>query len=297
VKLDQLKAVQAVVETGSVKAASERLNKTQPAVSQALKAIEFQTGAELFDRSGYRLELTPLGQRVYLQSLRVLAEAEDLAQLVRHFGKGNEEKITVAVDDNTNVELLAPALRDLQDLYPETRVVLRTEILSGTEKMIKEGVADIAIAPMIPVLLEEQGFDYMPVFQSTMHNVTAPSLWEEMRTAKKVSDLRRFHQILVSDTGDSEGMFNREFGVQKGQRRWYVSDLHIKKHLLLNGLGWGRLPEHLVADALAAGKLLEIELEHTHLALNLEFFAFRMSKPATGPVATSLWNNLNAIAK
>ena len=45
-KLEQLKALRAVVETGSVKAASLRLNRTQPAVSQALKALELQTGTE-----------------------------------------------------------------------------------------------------------------------------------------------------------------------------------------------------------------------------------------------------------
>ena len=87
-KLDQLNVLRAVVETGSVKTAAERLNRTQPAISQALKALEFQTGTELFDRSGYRLELTPVGKRVYLQSLRVLTEAEDLGQLIHHFEKG-----------------------------------------------------------------------------------------------------------------------------------------------------------------------------------------------------------------
>ncbi len=65
-KLDQLKVLCAVVETGTVKLAAECLNRTQPAVSQALKALEFQSGAKLFDRSGYRLELTAVGRRVYL---------------------------------------------------------------------------------------------------------------------------------------------------------------------------------------------------------------------------------------
>ncbi|MBA98804.1 MAG: LysR family transcriptional regulator, partial [Roseobacter sp.] len=66
-KLDQLKVLRAVVESGTIKSAAESLNRTQPAVSQSLKALEFQTGTELFDRSGYRLELTPVGRRVYLQ--------------------------------------------------------------------------------------------------------------------------------------------------------------------------------------------------------------------------------------
>ncbi|SNT02465.1 regulatory helix-turn-helix protein, lysR family [Tropicimonas sediminicola] len=81
--------LRAVVEAGSVKPAAESLHRTQPAVSQALKALEVQTGTEPFDRFGSRLELTPVGRRVYLQSLQVLSEVEDLNQLVRLFDKGH----------------------------------------------------------------------------------------------------------------------------------------------------------------------------------------------------------------
>jgi DNA-binding transcriptional LysR family regulator len=38
-KLDHLKVLRAVVETGTVKLAAELLNRTQPAVSQGLKAL------------------------------------------------------------------------------------------------------------------------------------------------------------------------------------------------------------------------------------------------------------------
>ncbi len=295
-KLEHLKVLQAVVETGSVKAASERLNKTQPAISQGLKAMEFLIGSKLFDRSGYRLELTALGRRVYLQSLRVLTEADDLSLLARHFESGNEEKIVIAVDDNTELDLLMPSLQRLQRQYPETRLVIRTEILSGTIKMIKDGEADIAIAPMLAILLEEEEFEYMPLSKSTMHNVASPSYVASMQPAKKISDLRRFHQILVSDTGDSEGMFDREFGVQKGQRRWYVNDLHMKRKLLREGLGWGRLPRHLIEDDLANGRLIDIKLQYSHFTLNLEYYAFRLSAASNGPVACAIWDSLNPSA-
>ncbi len=200
------------------------------------------------------------------------------------------------MDDNSDLDLLVPSFRKLQQAYPETRVALRTEILSGTIKMIKDGEADIAIAPMLPIILEEEEFDFMPISQSTMHNVAAPSLVEAMCSATKISDLRRYHQILVSDSGDSEGMFDREFGVQKGQRRWYVSDLHMKKKLLLEGLGWGRLPKHLIADDLAAGRLVDIELQFSHFLLHLEYFAFRLSEAANGPVASAIWDNLQQLS-
>lgn len=293
-KLDQLKVLRAVVETGSVKAASERLNRTQPAVSQALKALEFQTGTELFDRSGYRLELTAVGRRVYLQSLRVLAEADDLSQLVRHFEKGQEETITIAVDASTDSALLIPVLAELQAVFPETRMVLRAEVLSGAVGAVKSGEAALAIAPMLPVMLEEEGLDYIAVDRIVMRNVAAPALIDAMDGPERLSDLRRFTQVIARDSGPASGLFDRELGVQKGQRRWYVGDLHTKKALLLAGLGWGRLPEHMIAGELARGELREIALPHTHLAFEAGIFAFRQPRPVIGPVATALWKSFES---
>lgn len=289
-KLDQLRALRAVVETGSVKLAAESLNRTQPAVSQALRALESQTGTELFDRSGYRLELTAVGRRVYLQSLRVLSEVEDLTQLIRHFEKGQEETITIAIDAAADPNVLTPALAGLHTHFPDTRVLLRAEVLSGAIEAVQSGKAALAVAPAIAVMLEEGGFDYRPVAKSVMRNVAAPSLLEAMKAPRTLADMRRFHQVIARDSGQASGLLDRELGVQKGQRRWYVSDLHMKKHLLLAGLGWGRLPEHMIAEELSQDRLREIALPHTHLSFEIEVFVFRQRRPATGPVAAHLWD-------
>ena len=288
-KLDQLKVLRAVVETGTVKSAAHSLNRTQPAVSQALKALEFQTGTELFDRSGYRLELTAVGRRVYLQSLRVLSEAEDLTQLIRHFEKGQEETITVSIDAATDLNVLTPVLSKVQTSYPETRVVLRADVLSGAVDAVKSGDAAISVAPMLPVLLEEEGFEHQRLDRITMRNVAAPELIRAIGTPERLTDLRRFIQVIARDTGQATGLFDREIGVQKGQRRWYVTDLHSKKALLVAGLGWGRLPEHMIAEELERNALQEIVLPNTHLSFEIDVYAFRQHRPVTGPVATALW--------
>lgn len=295
-KLDQLKVLRAVVETGSVKLAAESLNRTQPAISQALKALEFQSGAALFDRSGYRLELTPVGQRVYLQSLRVLSETEDLAQLIRHFEQGQEETITIAIDAAADMAIMTPVLNGLQSRFADTRVVLRTEVLSGAIEAVASGAAALAVAPAIHVLLEEAGFDYMPLAGSMMRNVAAPALLDAMNAPRTLTDLRRFHQIIARDSGRASGLFDRELGVQKGQRRWYVSDLSMKKQLLVAGLGWGRLPGHMITEEMAQGQLRDIVVPDTHLNFDINIFAFRQRKPITGPVAAYLWEAFADVA-
>mgnify|MGYP001427850786 FL=1 len=92
-------------------------------------------------------------------------------------------------------------------------------------------------------------------------------------------------------------MFDRELGVQKGQRRWYVGDLHSKKALLLAGLGWGRMPDHMIAAELALGALQDIVLPHTHLPFEAGIYAFRQPRPVIGPVAETLWHSFEALAQ
>lgn len=68
-----LRAFAAVVETGSVTAASRLLNRTQAAVSQQIKRLEEQLGSELFDRSHKRVSLAPAGERLLGHAARIVA--------------------------------------------------------------------------------------------------------------------------------------------------------------------------------------------------------------------------------
>ena len=64
-----------VVELGSFTAAAERLNYSQSAVSQTIKALEQELGTTLLSRQTHRLQLTRDGES-YLPYLQEIAAAE-----------------------------------------------------------------------------------------------------------------------------------------------------------------------------------------------------------------------------
>ena len=51
-----------VVDEGSVTRAARRLHVAQPSLSQALRTLESELGAELFHRFGRGLRLSPAGE-------------------------------------------------------------------------------------------------------------------------------------------------------------------------------------------------------------------------------------------
>ncbi|MEC9319431.1 MAG: LysR family transcriptional regulator, partial [Pseudomonadota bacterium] len=68
---DALRSFVAVIEFGGITAAGERLGRSQPAISIQIKKLEQQLGAELLQRQGQRLSLTPDGERVYDYAQRI----------------------------------------------------------------------------------------------------------------------------------------------------------------------------------------------------------------------------------
>lgn len=56
--LGQLRTFAVVVEEGSFSSAARRLNRSQSAITYAVQKLESVVGASLFDRGGYRPELT-----------------------------------------------------------------------------------------------------------------------------------------------------------------------------------------------------------------------------------------------
>ena len=78
----RIRAVNAVIETGTFAAAARRLGVSQPAVAQLVRELEAEYEVALFDRHGHTLIATTLCRRLYSATSRVQSiEAEALAIL------------------------------------------------------------------------------------------------------------------------------------------------------------------------------------------------------------------------
>lgn len=92
----QLEVLCAVVETGSVTRASQRLNLSQPAVSKLIAALEAQTQLLLFRREHRRIVVTPEAHRLYEESQRLLTGITDIARLAEEMRSLNSGTLSVA---------------------------------------------------------------------------------------------------------------------------------------------------------------------------------------------------------
>ncbi len=280
---DQLLTLDAIIKTGSFKAASEKLHKTQPSISIAIKKLEEEFQLQIFNREEYRPRLTPMGKKFYEKAKLALYHMQSLNSLGQELAMGVENEIKVGVDVIIDHDRLLPHLRDFFCDYPKTNLSLTVDVLSGTFEKMEKGQTDLSLLPLGQIILDEQ-YDFVPFSEVMMIPVISNKFFKTV----KAKDLIEIPQIVVSSTGERE---SRDFGILKGGRQWRVTDINIKKSIIKSGLGWGSLPEHLIEKELQSGEFNKVKAPGVGENKN-NIFLVRNNLRPLGPVGTKLWEML-----
>ncbi len=128
--LDELQAFVAVVDSGSITAAAERLAQTVSALSRSLARLEGKLGTSLLNRTTRRLALTEEGQ-LFLARTRAILDAVDEAEqqlAVRRERPAGRLRVNAATPFMLHV--LVPLLGGLRERYPELELVLDSDELN-----------------------------------------------------------------------------------------------------------------------------------------------------------------------
>lgn len=294
-KIEQLKMLKTVAELGTLKTASETLFKTQAAVSKGIKQLESQLGIELFDREGYRMSLTIQGQQIYQLALMLLEKAQEIEDLSQHLNAGNEAVITLAVNGTFDLKIILPLLEKMQNKFADTQVIIHQKQITGAIEALDNEEADLAISIVINETISNQKYDLLNIHHGSVMSVAAPKLLERHPKLTKARELEKEYQIVIQDSGNQSKA--QAFGVQTGQRCWYVNDFSTKKMLILSGMGWGSLPKHLIKHELETGLLTPLELVDNANVQHLNYCLLKNKNKLLGPVASFLWDSLREISK
>jgi len=256
--LDQLRVLVTIVDAGSFSAAGRRLGRAQSAISQAVATLELVQGVALFDRSGHRPQLTPVGRVLVGQARLVLASAARFEAMAAGTRQGLEAELALAIDPLVPTAPLIDSLRALSDTFPALPVSFSTEGLGGSLRRLRSGSAALAICLLLPDVPDD--IAAYPLLRAAMQPVVAPHhpfpLASLGRPATR-SDLEPHVQLILSDPVDSG---STAYGLLSA-RRWRFVDLGRRLDFLLAGLGWCRMPGHLVALPLADGQLVPLQIE------------------------------------
>lgn len=277
--LDQLQVLQTIIKTGSFRAASQDLHRAQSAVSYAIRSLEDELGFKLFSRDQYRPQLTPQGRAFIKKADDLICQYAELEETAEFLKLGHEPVIRIAISSLWPLPLLVRALKDFKKLYAQTEIKIIHDVLSNDEQLLEDR-ADIAFGTIFndqALLVVKDLFEVkMIAVCAAGHPLT------KFKNKAPDSELARHPQVIMSSTGGS----NRSGGIINPANVISVQEYLTKKTFLMEGLGWGLMPEHLVAEEIKKKSLVTLTqkpfLAMTRIA--------RHSQRELGPCGKFLWN-------
>ncbi|MBB5883641.1 MULTISPECIES: LysR family transcriptional regulator [unclassified Xanthomonas] len=289
--LDQLRIFIAAADHGSFSAAARALGKAQSLVSHSVQRMEEQLGVTLFDRSAYRPAITVAGSALLARARRICDEVNVFQALSRDLASGAEAEVRLAVDTLFPMCDLYRALGAFRAAWPAVspRVLMHNAsaaaekvverqatigLLDGTSEVYPElEVVTVATIPIITVA-------------STHHPLAA--------IAKTVAaeDLKDHVQIALIDP-EARSSVDTSY---HSPNVWHINDLGAAYGMLLAGLGWGGMPQHMVINDLSSERLVELASETWKSDQALRIMVAKRKDTVLRPAADWLWRRLAGTA-
>lgn len=245
--LTALRAFEAAARLLSFTRAAEELNVTQAAVSHQVRLLEEQLELALMRRSTRRLKLTPAGAKLLAACSSAFGE---LRAAVADLRRGDRQ-IAVTTTPAFGARWLAPRLGRFAARHPDWELTVRhtTQTLDlereGLDAAIRWGrghwpglAADLIVrAPLIPM--------------------ATPELVAERGLAGP-ADLTRVTFLHDEDPSEwMEWLLMAGLNPELGRRGLVFDDENALIQAVLRGQGVALLSAHLVAEALAEGRLVQ----------------------------------------
>jgi DNA-binding transcriptional LysR family regulator len=141
--LSQIEAFYWVAKLGGFRAASQRLNLSQPTISHRVRQLENELGGRLFDRGGYRPVLTSFGVGMLSRAETLLSLADDFERRVRDQDL-LQGTLRIGAADSFAISHLPQLLRRLEDRHPLLDVNVSVNFSALIEKQLRERELDVA---------------------------------------------------------------------------------------------------------------------------------------------------------
>ncbi|GGE65293.1 DNA-binding transcriptional LysR family regulator [Paenalcaligenes hominis] len=270
----QIEAFIWVAELGGFSAAAEKLNTTQPSISQRIASFERELSTRVFDRGARGIKLTDKGHELLPHAQRLLDQRNEMLHVAQStsviqgtFHLGVAETLV-----HTWLPLL---IEQLYLQYP----ALNIEIHVDTSQVLKEKLLNYQLDLAFFVGKEtDNNTEYMPIGEYALAWVASPNLKLPKRQLR-MSDLGVYpvitypvgslpYRIVTHILRDAKVPSPRIYG---------SASLSTIIHMTSRGMGVSLLAKVLVEDLLSQGKLRLLDVDQPLPAL--EFYAHWLKSP------------------
>lgn len=250
-----------VVEGGSMTAAARQCEMSTTMVGNHLKALEQRLGVSLLQRTTRRQNLTEFGLEYYRRCVEVLGLINDSERMAEQAQTEPSGTLRVTAPPAFGAERLAPLLSEFVQRYPEIKVEV---VLSNQTMDLIEHGFDAAIRLGTP---ESSALIARPLQDYTLTICAAPAYLKRQGTPKTADDLRGHNCLAFAyPAGDDWRAADKLWrltgpdGVMEVpvSGSMIINSTPALRQAVLAGMGVSMLPDVLISEDLARGKLVPL---------------------------------------
>jgi DNA-binding transcriptional LysR family regulator len=256
---DDLKIFVAVIDSGTLSAASVHLGQTTSGVSRALSRLEEKLATTLLTRTTRRMELTEEGQLLLEQARAILAAMEEAEETIRIRRQKPAGRLCVDAASPFMLHCVVPHVAEFRAMYPD----IRLELTSNDQIAdLIEHRTDIAIRIGT---LSDSTLHARALSSSPLHVLASPGYLERHGTPATPEELAQ-HELL--------GFAQYELGNVWPLRHAAGNSLQVTpalaassgetlRQLALAGQGIVCLSDFMTRADIAAGRLVKLLDAHS----------------------------------
>ena len=254
----QLRALAVLQSAGSVTAAANRLNLTQPAVTLQLRNLQALAGLPLIQRTGDGMVLTDAGLNVLAMAERVEAALLDCERSLDMIAGRSGGRVSIAAV-STAKYFVPFVIAAFSRRFPQVDVTLRIGNREDIREALRGYDLDIAIMGRPPVDIQVE----MRPLGKHPHVIIAAA--DHMLSNKKriaVADLAS-ESFITRENGSGTRMLMEQFFQKSGLKPKIGMEMDSNetiKQAVIAGLGIAFISQHTVSHELDEGRLVALKV-------------------------------------
>jgi DNA-binding transcriptional LysR family regulator len=265
-ELRQLRHFVAVVDTGNLSRAAERVAISQPALTRSIKQLEQILGVELLERKPRGVAPTEAGAVLYSYAKTVLNACQRLTREVRELERGVTGTVHVGIASMFASHIVDSAAARLAVDHPRLSMVVTEGFFEDLVRQLIDGRIDFIFANFPPVTIAADLVlePLLAIKASVVAGASHPlARKRELTRADLVP-----HRWVIGDQPHAQDSLEKGFGAEglpAPRDVFRTNSLNLMIALVESGGFLSAIPEHLIAEKLAAGTLRRLAVPNSSI--------------------------------
>lgn len=247
-------------ETLNFRISSERLMMSQPSVTVHIRLLEENLGLLLFKRSHNRVSLTEEGRYFKEKAENVLEQLDDSVEELHSFAQGYRKIWTLAISPLMAETILPYVLTSFISEHTEVELVIRVEESEQIEALVESEQVSAGISALPPT---GRSIARVVVYNDPLLFVLPRDAYDD-ETGPQVSVEEVLRSCVLFTHHHPvfwEELLRKLRLHVPGIRTMKVTQAHIAKRFIQEGLGASFLSKSMVRRELVEGRLMEAHFE------------------------------------